>query len=78
MVAVVFFNDLWEIFLSTKEGPLIVISAKLAGATENASLLGAGYDTKLHLMGKHLFWSFGQCGVLLHCHYSQVHFNMKW
>ena len=23
-------------------------------------------------------WSFWECGVLLHCHYSQVHFNPVW
>ena len=32
-----------------------------------------GYDTELHLMVRLQSWSFGECGVLLHCHYSQVH-----
>ena len=32
-----------------------------------------GYDTKLHLMARLLFWISRNCGVFLHCHYSQVH-----
>ena len=31
------------------------------------------YDTKLHLILRVHFWSFGVCRVLLHFHYSQVH-----
>ena len=37
-----------------------------------------GYDTKLHLILRFQSWSSRKCGVLLHCHYSQVHFNLKW
>ena len=38
------------------------------------SLLGwYGYDTKLCLMMRILFWSSGKCGESLYCHYSQVH-----
>ena len=25
-----------------------------------------------------LSWSFGECGISLHCHYSQVLSNLKW
>ena len=32
-----------------------------------------GYDSKLLLLVKLQFWSFVEWGVLLHCHYSQVH-----
>ena len=30
----------------------------------------SGYDTKLYLIVWFQFWSFGECEVLLHCHYS--------
>ena len=33
----------------------------------------SGYDTKLHLMVTLQFWRSVECGVLLHCHYFQVH-----
>ena len=32
-----------------------------------------GYHTKLHMMVRLQSWSFGECGVSFHCHYSQVH-----
>ena len=32
-----------------------------------------GYNTKLCLLVRLSFWSSGKCGVLFHCHYSQVH-----
>ena len=34
--------------------------------------------TQNNLMMRLLSRSFGECGVLLHCHYSQVHYNLKW
>ena len=36
------------------------------------------YDTKLHLIVRLQPWSFGDCGVRLHCHDSQVHYNPQW
>ena len=30
-----------------------------------------------HLMVTHHFWIFGECGVPLHCHYSQVHSDLE-
>ena len=32
-----------------------------------------GYGTKLNQVVKFQFWSSGEHGVVLHCHYSQVH-----
>ena len=32
-----------------------------------------GMTLKLHLVVRFRFWSPGECGVPLHCHYSQVH-----
>ena len=37
-----------------------------------------GYSTKLHLIVRFLFWSFRECRVPLHCHYSQVHSDSEW
>ena len=37
-----------------------------------------GYDVKLHLVAKYQLWSSGECGVPLHCHYSQVHSDREW
>ena len=31
-----------------------------------------------HLIVKLQSWSFGECGVPLHCHYSQVHSDSEW
>ena len=39
---------------------------------------GFEFDTKLHLMVKLQFQSSGECGVHLHCHYSQVHSDPEW
>ena len=36
------------------------------------------YDIKLHLMVKLQFWRSKKCGIFLHCHYSQVHFDLEW
>ena len=33
---------------------------------------------KLHSMVKLQFWSFGEGGIHLHCHYSQLHSVPKW
>ena len=37
-----------------------------------------GYDTKIYLMIRLLFWSSGECEITLHCHYSQVHSDLEW
>ena len=37
-----------------------------------------GYDTKLYLMVRLQFWRFGECGVLFHYHYYQVHSYLEW
>ena len=37
------------------------------------TFLCSGYDTKLNLMVRLLFWRFGECRVPLHCYYSLVH-----
>ena len=37
-----------------------------------------GYDVKLHLVARYQLWSSGECGVPLHCHYSQVHSDPEW
>ena len=36
------------------------------------------YDTKLHLMLKLKFWSFGVCEIPFQCQYSQVHSDLDW
>ena len=36
------------------------------------------YNTKMHLMVRHQFWRSEECGVSLHCHYSQVHSDPEW
>ena len=36
------------------------------------------YDTKLHLIVRLKSWTFGECGVLFHYHYSEVHFDLEW
>ena len=35
------------------------------------------YDTELRFVVKLLFWNSEGCGVLLHCHYSQVHPDLE-
>ena len=37
-----------------------------------------GYDVKLHLVARFQLWNSGECGVPLHCHYSQVHSDPEW
>ena len=37
-----------------------------------------GYDVKLHLVARYQLWNSGECGVPLHCHYSQVHSDPEW
>ena len=32
-----------------------------------------GFDTKLYLIVRLQFWRSNECGVPLHCYYSQVH-----
>ena len=34
--------------------------------------------TQNNLIVKLQYWSFGKCGVLLHCHYPQVHSSPGW
>ena len=64
------------------------LTTKSAGAVEYADCISTegydplnecpGYETKLHLMMRLQFWSFGGWGVLLHCHNSQVHSDPEW
>ena len=37
-----------------------------------------GNNVKLHLVARFRFRSPGECGVPLHCHYSQVHSDPEW
>ena len=37
----------------------------------------SAYDSKYHHMVRLLFWSSRECGVLFHCHYSQVHSDLE-
>ena len=36
-----------------------------------------GYDTKLS-DGEPSVWTLGECGILLHCYYSQIHSDLEW
>ena len=36
------------------------------------------YDTELHQMMKFQLLRFGECAVLLHCHYAQVQCDPEW
>ena len=36
-----------------------------------------GYDTKPHLVVRLQFWRTEECGVCLHCHYTQIHSDPK-
>ena len=36
------------------------------------------YDTKLNIMVRPQFWRSRKCRETLHCHYSQVHFDLEW
>ena len=38
----------------------------------------SAYDTKLHLVMRLYFKRSRECGVPLHCHYSQVHSDPEW
>ena len=57
------------------------MSILLAGVVEYADCISAadnkcpGYDIKQHVMVRLQFWSFEECEIRLHCHYSQVHFD---
>ena len=45
---------------------------------EDLSEIYPGYNVKLHLVVRFQFRRPGECGVLLHRHYSQVHSDPEW
>ena len=66
-----------------------MFATQLAGAVEytdgtfaSRTVFAAGWATSIFdmtinkLMVKLQLWSFGECGVLPHCNYSQVHFDL--
>ena len=39
---------------------------------------GPGYDTKTHLIERLQFCRYEECGVPLHCHFSEIPSDLKW